>query len=114
MRFKGFRVEHLRHVGWQLFRAATYVNWCGHGQEVIPVPLAGERVTFVPVLGESTPARCTRYPGHRPAHRIAGVRVQRPPKRRGFLAWGRENITDVLGYSEEGQETALTASGGLA
>jgi len=23
-RFKGFRVEHLRHVGWQLFRPETY------------------------------------------------------------------------------------------
>jgi len=50
-RFRGFRVENLKHVGWQLFRAETYVNWCGHGQEVIPVPLADGRVTFVPVLG---------------------------------------------------------------
>jgi len=52
-RFRGFRVENLKHVGWQLFRAETYVNWCGHGQEVIPVPLADGRVTFVPVLGEA-------------------------------------------------------------
>jgi hypothetical protein len=53
VRFKGFRVEHLRHVGWSLFFPATYVNWCGHGQEVIPVPLAEGWVTFVPVLGEA-------------------------------------------------------------
>jgi hypothetical protein len=52
VRFKGFRVVHLRHVGWRLFTAATYVNWCGHGQEVIPLPLADGRVTFVPVFGE--------------------------------------------------------------
>jgi len=27
-RFRGFRVENLRHVGWQLFMpATTYVNW---------------------------------------------------------------------------------------
>jgi hypothetical protein len=30
-----------------------YLNWCGHGQEVIPLPLADGRVTFVPVLGEA-------------------------------------------------------------
>jgi len=52
-RFRGFRVENLRHVGWQLFRAETYVNWCGHGQEVIPLPLEDGRVTFVPVPEEA-------------------------------------------------------------
>jgi hypothetical protein len=36
VRFKGFRVEHLKHVGWGLFRAETYVNWCGHGQGSFP------------------------------------------------------------------------------
>ena len=53
IRFKGFRVEHLKHVGWQLFRAQTYVNWCGHGQEVIPFPRPDGLVAFVPVLGEA-------------------------------------------------------------
>ena len=51
-RFRGFRVENLRHVGWQLFRAETYVNWCGHAQEIIPFPLPDGRATFVPVLRE--------------------------------------------------------------
>jgi hypothetical protein len=37
-------------VGWQLFRAENYVNWCGHAQEVILRPLADGRATFVPVL----------------------------------------------------------------
>ena len=46
-------MEHLRHVGWQLFMPATYVNWCGHGQEIVPLPLPDGRVTFVPVLGEA-------------------------------------------------------------
>jgi hypothetical protein len=52
-RFKGFRVEHLKHVGWQLFRAETYVNRCGPKQEVITVAMLDGRVTFVPVLGEA-------------------------------------------------------------
>jgi hypothetical protein len=29
VRFRGFRVEHLRHVGWEAYRAESYVNWCG-------------------------------------------------------------------------------------
>ena len=41
MRFRSFRVEHLQHVGWQAYRVETYVNWCGHGQEVIPFPRTG-------------------------------------------------------------------------
>jgi hypothetical protein len=53
VRFRGFRVEHLRHVGWQAYRVETYVNWCGHGQEVIPIPRADGLVAFVPVLGEA-------------------------------------------------------------
>ncbi len=53
-RFGGFRVENLRHVvGWQFFMPATYVNWCGHGQEVILLPLPDGRVPFVPVFGEA-------------------------------------------------------------
>ncbi len=48
-----FRVEHLKLVGWRLFAVASYTNWCGHGQEFIPVPLANGRVTFVPVVGEA-------------------------------------------------------------
>jgi hypothetical protein len=46
-------VEHLKHVGWQLFRAETYVNRCGPKQEVITVAMLDGRVTFVPVLGEA-------------------------------------------------------------
>ena len=53
MRFRGFRVEQLKHVGWQAYRVESYVNWCGHGQEVIPFPRADGLVDLVPVLGEA-------------------------------------------------------------
>jgi hypothetical protein len=33
------RVEDVRRVGWQLFTPVSYVEWCGHGQEVIPLPV---------------------------------------------------------------------------
>ncbi len=52
-RFRGFRVENLKHVGWALFQPTVVVNWCGHAQEIIALPLADGRVTFVPVLGEA-------------------------------------------------------------
>jgi hypothetical protein len=32
----------------------TCVNWCGHGQEVIPVPRPDGLVEFVPVLWAAT------------------------------------------------------------
>jgi hypothetical protein len=27
-----FRVEHLKHVGWEAYRVESYANWCGHAQ----------------------------------------------------------------------------------
>jgi hypothetical protein len=69
-RFKGFRVAYLLHVGWQLCRAETYVNWCRHGQEVIPLPLPDGRVTFVPVLGEANSKRAS-LPPRRLAYSLA-------------------------------------------
>jgi hypothetical protein len=48
------RVEHLKMVGWAPYRVESYVNWCGHGQEVIPFPLPDGSVRFVPVLGEAS------------------------------------------------------------
>jgi len=47
------RVEHLSHLGWRAYQVERYQNWCGHGQEVIPVPLPDGGVTFVPVLEEA-------------------------------------------------------------
>jgi hypothetical protein len=49
VRFKGFRVEFLRHLGWEFFRVESYQNWRGHTQEVIPVPRGDGVVGFVPV-----------------------------------------------------------------
>ncbi len=46
--------SHSKHVGWSPYRVASYVNWCGHGQEVIPVPRADGLVAFVPALGEAS------------------------------------------------------------
>src|SRR6266852_2402770 len=109
------RERELSHLAWaassdllgQLFKPATYVNWCGHRQEVIPFPLADGSMRFVPVVGAarwpaercerrtSRLARCTRCPGRHPVPHTVGVRVQRPPKRRGFLAWGRKTITTL-------------------
>jgi len=33
-----------------VFAVASYTNWCGHGQEFIPVPEAGGYWLLVPVL----------------------------------------------------------------
>ena len=46
-----YRYETLRQIGWPLFRVARYVEWCGHGQELIPVPDEGEWVWMVPIIG---------------------------------------------------------------
>jgi hypothetical protein len=40
-------------VGWEAYRVESYVNWCGHAQEVIPWPREDGLVAFVPVLGEA-------------------------------------------------------------
>ncbi len=49
-----FRVGLLRLIGWQPYQVATFVNWCGHGQEVIPWPAPDGSVRLVPVVGEAT------------------------------------------------------------
>src|SRR5262244_3080343 len=33
-----YRYETLRQIGRPLFRVARYVEWCGHGQELVAVP----------------------------------------------------------------------------
>jgi hypothetical protein len=54
VRLRGFRAENLKQVGWQAYRVESYVNWCGHAQEVIPVLRSDGLVALVPVLGEAT------------------------------------------------------------
>src|SRR5262245_44376647 len=46
-----YRYDTLRQIGWPLFRVARFVNWCGHGQELIPVPDDGEWARLKPVIG---------------------------------------------------------------
>ena len=46
-----YRYETLRQIGWPLFRVARFVNWCGHAQQLIPMPDDGEWVRLVPVIG---------------------------------------------------------------
>ena len=46
-----YRYETLRQIGWPLFRIARFVNWCGHEQELIPVPDDAGWVRLVPVIG---------------------------------------------------------------
>ena len=48
-----FRLEHLRMIGWRLFAPATFVNWCGHAQEFVPLPDGAGRCWLVPVIGEA-------------------------------------------------------------
>ena len=49
-----YRLEHLRLIGWQLYRTVTVVGWCGHGQEFIPLPAPAGRVQLVLVVGEAS------------------------------------------------------------
>jgi hypothetical protein len=49
----GLPFEHLWHVGWPPYQVESYVNWCEHGQEVIPFPLPDGSVRFVPVPGQA-------------------------------------------------------------
>ena len=49
-----YRYQHLQMIGWQLYRAASFTSWCGHGQEFIPVPDDGEWVRLVPIIGEAS------------------------------------------------------------
>ena len=46
-----YRYDILRLIGWSLYRVARFTRWCGHGQELIPVPDEGERVQLIPIIG---------------------------------------------------------------
>ena len=60
-RFKGFRVENLKHVGWALFQPGLYVNSCSDAQEIISLSLAEGRVTFVPAPRKGRLAASARH-----------------------------------------------------
>ena len=48
------RYEHLHMNGWKPMKTMLIVNWCGHGQEFLPVPEADGYGQLVPVAGEAT------------------------------------------------------------
>jgi hypothetical protein len=76
--FKGFRAEHLAHVGWRAYQVENYQNWCGHAQEVIPVPRADGLVSFVPVLGGGAVAASAPCYTHQRIARTTTARLGRP------------------------------------
>jgi len=48
-----FPIDVVRRVGWQLVVPTFYVNYCGHRQEVIPLPERGGWARLVPIIGEA-------------------------------------------------------------
>ena len=46
-------VSTLRTQGWQPYGLATWVEWCGHQQEVVLVPEGDGWYSEIPVLGEA-------------------------------------------------------------
>ena len=48
-----YRYHHLRMIGWELYRVASFTSWCGHGQEFIPVPDEGDWIRLVPIVGKA-------------------------------------------------------------
>ena len=45
--------EDVRRNGWIPFLPTIVVHWCGHGQEVLPIPGEDEKCDLVPVIGEA-------------------------------------------------------------
>jgi hypothetical protein len=50
--YEDFRLVDLKRLGWSLFTPAAYVNWCGHAQEFLPIPVT-DRAHLVPILEEA-------------------------------------------------------------
>jgi hypothetical protein len=48
-----FSLADVRRLGWAPFVPAAYVNWCGHAQEVVPIPQADGTCQLVPIIGEA-------------------------------------------------------------
>ncbi len=47
-----FRTSDLMLLRWQPLQTCKIVEWCGHGQEFIPVPDDDGWCRLIPVLGE--------------------------------------------------------------
>lgn len=70
--FTPLRVEHLKPLGWEAYRAMSYVNWCGHGRA--PIPLRGQMAPFGSCRCWGRPRRCGGC-----LRRGAGLRAPAPP-----------------------------------
>src|SRR4029453_17252280 len=46
-------IEDVRRNGWIIYMPSIVVHWCGHGQEVLPIPGEDGRCDLVPVIGEA-------------------------------------------------------------
>ena len=46
-------VEHVMRNGWIIYMPTIVVHWCGHGQEVLPIPGQDGQCDLVPVVGEA-------------------------------------------------------------
>ena len=46
-------VDDVRRNGWIIYLPAIVVHWCGHGQEVLPIPAKDGKRDLVPVIGEA-------------------------------------------------------------
>ena len=44
--------EVMRPLKWQPYEEVSYVNWCGHKQEFIPIPMLDSSFRLVPLEGE--------------------------------------------------------------
>ena len=93
MRFRGFRVENLKHVRGQTYRVETYVNWCGHGHEIIPLP-DGRYVRAGAGGGQS-------MAGRSPTH-TASIAVTERDRRAGYTRAVEHGV--VLTLDKDGKE----------
>jgi hypothetical protein len=46
-------VEDVKRNGWIIYMPTIVVHWCGHGQEVLPIPSEDGKFDLVPVIGEA-------------------------------------------------------------
>lgn len=48
-----FRFDHLRMIGWKPLGTVQIVEWCGHGQEFVPVPDTDGHWRLIVVEGDA-------------------------------------------------------------
>jgi len=46
-------LENVRRNGWIPVLPTIVVHWCGHGQEILPIPAKDGKCDLVPVIGEA-------------------------------------------------------------